>query len=160
MQITHMLTFNSHPCGSSIPPSGRVARALNWNCRVPYPRVFRGWVLSVDRSNCERTSSAEKLRDAILLAETVVPGGRVELPTPAFSGPRSTGELPRHRSREKIVRAGKTRSKRSEVGVLACFRSEDLSKLGPRLVVLRPRWPRFSCRAPVCGKSIPSLDPA
>ena len=28
----------------------------------------------------------------------VVPGGRVELPTPAFSGPRSTGELPRHRS--------------------------------------------------------------
>ena len=26
-----------------------------------------------------------------------VPGGRVELPTPAFSGPRSTGELPRHR---------------------------------------------------------------
>ena len=27
----------------------------------------------------------------------MVPGGRVELPTPAFSGPRSTGELPRHR---------------------------------------------------------------
>ena len=33
---------------------------------------------------------------AILVAEEVVPGGRVELPTPAFSGPRSTGELPRH----------------------------------------------------------------
>jgi hypothetical protein len=28
--------------------------------------------------------------------ENMVPGGRVELPTPAFSGPRSTGELPRH----------------------------------------------------------------
>jgi hypothetical protein len=28
--------------------------------------------------------------------EMMVPGGRVELPTPAFSGPRSTGELPRH----------------------------------------------------------------
>jgi hypothetical protein len=27
----------------------------------------------------------------------MVPRGRVELPTPAFSGPRSTGELPRHR---------------------------------------------------------------
>ena len=27
----------------------------------------------------------------------MVPGGRVGLPTPAFSGPRSTGELPRHR---------------------------------------------------------------
>lgn len=26
----------------------------------------------------------------------MVPRGRVELPTPAFSGPRSTGELPRH----------------------------------------------------------------
>src|SRR5579863_8635199 len=29
----------------------------------------------------------------------MVPGGRVELPTPAFSGPRSTGELPRHRGK-------------------------------------------------------------
>jgi site-specific DNA recombinase len=29
-------------------------------------------------------------------AAMVVPGGRVELPTPAFSGRRSTGELPRH----------------------------------------------------------------
>jgi hypothetical protein len=28
--------------------------------------------------------------------DRVVAGGRVELPTPAFSGPRSTGELPRH----------------------------------------------------------------
>ena len=26
----------------------------------------------------------------------MVPRGRIELPTPAFSGPRSTGELPRH----------------------------------------------------------------
>jgi hypothetical protein len=53
--------------------------------------------------------------DEILLAESVVPGGRVELPTPAFSGPRSTGELPRHRSSEKIVRAREARSKRLEV---------------------------------------------
>jgi hypothetical protein len=28
--------------------------------------------------------------------ENMVPRGRIELPTPAFSGPRSTGELPRH----------------------------------------------------------------
>ncbi len=27
---------------------------------------------------------------------TMVPGGRIELPTPAFSGLRSTNELPRH----------------------------------------------------------------
>ena len=28
--------------------------------------------------------------------EQVVPGARIELATPAFSGRRSTGELPRH----------------------------------------------------------------
>src|SRR5258706_10790910 len=32
----------------------------------------------------------------------MVPGGRVELPTPAFSGPRSTGELPRHRGSKRF----------------------------------------------------------
>ena len=32
----------------------------------------------------------------------MVPGGRVELPTPAFSGPRSTGELPRHREKRRF----------------------------------------------------------
>jgi hypothetical protein len=36
-------------------------------------------------------------RGKCLQAIRVVPRGRVELPTPAFSGPRSTGELPRHR---------------------------------------------------------------
>src|SRR5579862_2859110 len=41
----------------------------------------------------------------------VVPGGRVELPTPAFSGPRSTGELPRHRWNRTIVRVRKARGK-------------------------------------------------
>ena len=39
------------------------------------------------------------------VALSMVPGGRVELPTPAFSGPRSTGELPRHLCSQKIVRA-------------------------------------------------------
>ena len=37
-------------------------------------------------------------------ANRMVPGGRVELPTPAFSGPRSTGELPRHRGNRMILR--------------------------------------------------------
>ena len=32
----------------------------------------------------------------------MVPRGRVELPTPAFSGPRSTGELPRHRNNQRF----------------------------------------------------------
>jgi hypothetical protein len=35
----------------------------------------------------------------------MVPGGRIELPTPAFSGPRSTSELPRRRATHSIVRA-------------------------------------------------------
>jgi hypothetical protein len=35
----------------------------------------------------------------------VVPGGRIELPTPAFSGPRSTGELPRHRHKRRFYEA-------------------------------------------------------
>ena len=30
------------------------------------------------------------------MAVTMVPGARIELATPAFSGRRSTGELPRH----------------------------------------------------------------
>src|SRR5579864_615353 len=45
---------------------------------------------------------------------SMVPGGRVELPTPAFSGPRSTGELPRQFGRQKIVRAREAGSKRWE----------------------------------------------
>jgi hypothetical protein len=63
------------------------------------------------------------------LAETVVPGGRVELPTPAFSGPRSTGELPRHFGRQKIVRAQEDRSKRAEMelaGEISVFVGQPL----------------------------------
>ena len=38
----------------------------------------------------------------IQLKDQMVAGGRVELPTPAFSGPRSTGELPRHRGSQRF----------------------------------------------------------
>ena len=69
---------------------------------------FRGWVLCGDCSDYERSRAYEPPGNVILLAETVVPGGRVELPTPAFSGPRSTGELPRHFGRQEIVRALET----------------------------------------------------
>src|SRR6266700_1015506 len=67
------------------------------------------------------------------LGGKVVPGGRVELPTPAFSGPRSTGELPRHRWNQRIVRAGKSRSKRLEV---RGWRLELVACIG---VVKRPK---------------------
>ena len=94
---------------------GWVPKTLNWPCRVPHTGGFRGWVLCGGGSDYKRGRSSETPGDAILLAETVVPGGRVELPTPAFSGPRSTGELPRHRSSQKIVRAREAGSKRSGV---------------------------------------------
>jgi hypothetical protein len=32
----------------------------------------------------------------------MVPRGRIELPTPAFSGPRSTDELPRHGDNQRF----------------------------------------------------------
>ena len=41
----------------------------------------------------------------------MVPGGRVELPTPAFSGPRSTGELPRHGADKRFYEAGRQDSR-------------------------------------------------
>ena len=33
----------------------------------------------------------------------MVPRGRIELPTPAFSGQRSTTELPRHKGEKRII---------------------------------------------------------
>ena len=41
------------------------------------------------------------------MIENMVPRGRIELPTPAFSGPRSTGELPRHGTSHRFY--GKSR---------------------------------------------------
>jgi hypothetical protein len=69
---------------------------------------FRGWVPCGDCGDYGCTRDSETPGDLILLAETVVPGGRVELPTPAFSGPRSTGELPRRFGRQEIVRGLET----------------------------------------------------
>ena len=83
---------------------------------------FRVWVLCGGRNDCERSRASETPGDAILLAETMVPGGRVELPTPAFSGPRSTGELPRHKGRQKILRAQEVRSKGKKMEVLKISR--------------------------------------
>ena len=81
---------------------------------VPYGLC--GWVPSRDRCDYESGRTYEAPQDGILLAEAVVPGGRVELPTPAFSGPRSTGELPRHFGRQKIVRVREAGGKGLEAG--------------------------------------------
>jgi hypothetical protein len=78
--------------------------------QAPISLLLRVWFLDARRpsfrfkSDYECTRDSETPEGAILLAETMVPGGRVELPTPAFSGPRSTGELPRQFGRQKIVR--------------------------------------------------------
>ena len=39
-------------------------------------------------------------------AARMVPRGRIELPTPAFSGPRSTDELPRHGDNQRFYGKG------------------------------------------------------
>jgi hypothetical protein len=58
----------------------------------------------------------------------MVPRGRVELPTPAFSGPRSTGELPRHRYNQRFY--GKPAGAQSENGapreILFCNSSHSV----------------------------------
>jgi hypothetical protein len=41
-----------------------------------------------------------------VLAGGMVPRGRIELPTPAFSGPRSTDELPRHGDNHRFYGKG------------------------------------------------------
>jgi hypothetical protein len=59
----------------------------------------------------------------------MVPRGRVELPTPAFSGPRSTGELPRHRDNQRFYgkRAGLGRKNERHAKVT----NQALRRLGP-----------------------------
>ena len=59
------------------------------------------------------------------LAAWVVPGGRVELPTPAFSGPRSTGELPRHGADKRFYEAGRQDSRGRMLDAEEKFRLAD-----------------------------------
>src|SRR6185437_8328129 len=70
------------------------------------------------RSSWNLWARLTSLREAGICSERyagVVPRGRVELPTPAFSGPRSTGELPRHRAVTKILRKMRSGAKRKGV---------------------------------------------
>ena len=50
----------------------------------------------------------------------MVPRGRIELPTPAFSGPRSTDELPRHGDNQRFYGKG------------AGVKRENAWRIGPR----------------------------
>src|ERR1700730_9957786 len=43
-----------------------------------------------------------RTRSAVTRKKEMVPRGRIELPTPAFSGPRSTDELPRHGDNQRF----------------------------------------------------------
>lgn len=49
----------------------------------------------------------------------MVPRGRIELPTPAFSGPRSTDELPRHGDNQRFYGKGAGVERENERAVLA-----------------------------------------
>src|SRR5271170_635182 len=71
------------------------------------------------RSLCSQMAACTWLREVgTCLGQYagMVPRGRVELPTPAFSGPRSTGELPRHRYNQRFY--GKAAGAQSENGDL------------------------------------------
>ena len=64
----------------------------------------------------------------------MVPGGRIELPTPAFSGLRSTNELPRHGANkhypgERLARQRESRKMRKNPA--------------------RGLWDRHSCLSPM-----------
>jgi hypothetical protein len=56
----------------------------------------------------------------------MVPRGRIELPTPAFSGPRSTGELPRHRNNQRFYGKPCIRAKRKRRGPKARVRGQKV----------------------------------
>jgi hypothetical protein len=47
-----------------------------------------------------------ELETGMYKAARMVPRGRIELPTPAFSGPRSTDELPRHGDNQRFYGKG------------------------------------------------------
>jgi hypothetical protein len=72
----------------------------------------------------------------------MVPRGRVELPTPAFSGPRSTGELPRHRNNErfygKAARVGRgNRNSKTEIRNTKRNTREDAQQANRATEVMR-----------------------
>src|SRR5271154_5730556 len=73
---------------------------------LPSSKQFTLWsLLILPQSNHRRImykSKAAFVQRFVRNGGKMVPGGRVELPTPAFSGPRSTGELPRHRGSERF----------------------------------------------------------
>ena len=60
----------------------------------------------------------------------MVPRGRVELPTPAFSGPRSTDELPRHRNNPRFY--GKAAAGERENRPSVCFNAANSQRKSHR----------------------------
>ena len=82
----------------------------------------------------------------------MVPRGGVELPTPAFSGPRSTGELPRHRHNTRFY--GKQATCVSSPLYVAFGVAGDKVPVSSRA---RKSWHRVRG---VCTKEIPSCSSA
>src|SRR5215472_7979564 len=69
----------------------------------------------------------------------MVPRGRVELPTPAFSGPRSTGELPRHRNSKQFYGKGNSRKREKPKGENPKRGAEVLQRLSLHFRSIAPQ---------------------
>src|SRR5438874_1839808 len=98
------------PAGQSTTCPMLNARGANWSryIRQPSPKRLSSTKAGVSlrsRMATRLTNCPGHRTSPLSCTLEMVPGGRVELPTPAFSGPRSTGELPRHRRNPKIVAA-------------------------------------------------------
>ena len=101
-----VMADEDHNCGSISPQRAEpdvmaIKIGQNDARQLSAKRLLHGGSFSiaprhdVNQSCPARTCTRGRLRREV--REEMVPGGRIELPTPAFSGPRSTGELPRHR---------------------------------------------------------------
>ena len=93
-----------------ISPSGSTQKQ-GYGTKPGSPRIPRWWSRNVVSTSTRLRFCLKAMRCATrasgsCCAIRMVPRGRVELPTPAFSGPRSTGELPRHRHNKRFYGKG------------------------------------------------------
>jgi hypothetical protein len=98
-----VILHNDRYRGFLISGKTKKVRSADNGRKLVRPRAQSEWVM---QGVPEQRIVSDELCDTwVQNGRWNVPGGRVELPTPAFSGPRSTGELPRHRKNSKIVAA-------------------------------------------------------
>ena len=93
----------------------------------------------------------------------MVPRGRVELPTPAFSGPRSTGELPRHGYNQRFYGKGAALKRENGSPAICLGVAEQFSPQGYFIESSNSRIQSFVFSTslgfdPSAGPTIPSFS--